>query len=179
MNNSLNPNDILMAEFNYAKETAIQANSDRIRFFEIFTANLITIVASVMLPYLNLQIDSKIFSVIFIALFAFGIITNAIILKTRIAWFNSLKAMNKIKDFYVENNKDLIKAFEWSSNSIPRINKPWGISFIQMSCIVILNSISLTLGFYFLFSLGFVLLSLVGLASFVGQIYLWRVLSRS
>lgn len=155
MKEKLDPNNILMAEFEYASQTAHQANEDRGKVFELFLANIVTLVSAAALPSF-FNVDNKaIFIFVFIGLFMFGIITLFQLTKTRIAWRSSIIAMNQIKDFYIKHNEGLEKAFKWRASSIPSGNSKWSIIFAQSISIMVLNSLNVVLVIYFLFFNGF------------------------
>ncbi|MFS8131179.1 MAG: hypothetical protein ACMG57_04325 [Candidatus Dojkabacteria bacterium] len=158
MKENLDQNQILMAEFQYASDTAHQANDDRGKVFEVFLANIVTLVSAAVLPSI-LNVDNKlIFVFVFIGLFMFGVITLFQLTRTRVAWVSSVKAMNQIKDYYIKHNKELENAFKWRVDSIPKANSKSSIIFAQSVSIMILNSLNVSLIIYFVFFFGFRLL---------------------
>lgn len=158
MKENLDQNSILSAEFQYAADTAHQANEDRGKVYELFLANIVTLISAAVLPGLvNIQSNS-IFVLVFLGLFLFGIVTLFQLAKTRVAWRSSVVAMNQIKDFYIENTPGLEKAFKWRGNTIPKNNSKWSVIFIQGLAVMTLNSLNLIAIIYFAFFEGFRLL---------------------
>ncbi len=183
MKESLDTNSILSAEFQYASDTAHQANDDRGKVFEVFLANIVTLVSAAALPsILNVESNS-VFIFVFIALFMFGVITLFQLTRTRVAWISSIKAMNQIKDYYIKHNKGLEDAFKWKVSSIPKSNSKSSIIFVQSVSIMILNSFNISLIIYFIFFTGFRLLyipvlGIPFLISFVLHYLIWERLLR-
>src|SRR6185369_5330197 len=158
MKENLDSNQILAAEFQYASDTAHQANDDRGKVFEVFLANIVTLVSAAILPTV-FNVDNKvIFILVFLGLFMFGVITLFQLTRTRVAWVSSVKAMNQIKDFYIKHDKTLEDAFKWRVASIPKANSRTSIIFVQSVSIMILNSLNIALVIYFAFFSGFRLL---------------------
>lgn len=168
----LNPDEILKAEFDYAKETSFQANEDRARVYNLLIANAATIIAAIALPRVEVENSSLVFSVIFFVIFLFGIVTLVQLARIRVAWVDSVKTMNKIKDFYIDEFPKLEKAFRWRTNTIPRANKTWTVAFMTAFNTIVLNSISLTALLLFLgTSLGIAIL--LAILTTIIQTYLW------
>lgn len=174
---NLDPNEILIAEFNYAAQTAFQANEDRVRVFGYIIANVATILAAVIIPTINQAIDSKIFAAIFLGLSIIGLFFIFQLSRLRIAWIDSVKTMNQIKDYYIAHHKeiDLYKAFKWRTNTIPSNNKIWSLAFLLAVTTVFLNSITFGLSWAIFFEnapTGLVL----GFIFCLIQILLWNKL---
>jgi hypothetical protein len=172
----LNPNDILVAEFNYAKESATQANEDRIKVFNLFIANVGTLLAAVTVPQLTNFVSFYFFAFIFLFLFIVGIITLLQLVKIRLAWIESAKAMNQIKEYYVKNldSENLEKAFRWRVSNIPKAGKIFTIAYLLALTNMIVNSISVGAFIFFLTNaseLSFPIF--IALLSFVIQQYIW------
>ncbi len=181
MKENLDPNIILNAEFQYASDTAHQANDDRGKVFEVFLANIVTLVSAAILPTV-FNVDNKvIFILVFSGLFMFGVITLFQLTRTRVAWVSSIKAMNQIKDYYIKHNKDLEGAFKWRIASIPKTDSKSSIIFVQSVSIMILNSLNVSLVIYFIFFTGFRLLYIPVLGvpfliSFILHFVIWEKL---
>lgn len=179
MKENLDPNQILIAEFQYAAQTAQQANEDRGKVYELFLANIVTLISAAVLPGIINVENNIIFVLIFAALFFFGLVTLFQLAKTRVAWRSSVVAMNQIKDHYIENLNGLDKAFKWRGHTIPKNNSKWSVIFIQGLAVMSLNSLNLSAIIYFLFLHGFRLLFIpvLGvpfLVSAVVHYYIWE-----
>jgi hypothetical protein len=51
--------------------------------------------------------------------------------RLRAAWYESMLAMNKIKDFAMNQNPELVDAFLWKTNTLPNKFKTNSVSFYQ------------------------------------------------
>ncbi len=141
----MNKDTILEKEYEYIVQTTIQANEDRARVFEYFTANIVAIVGS----FTIFSTQKELSALILILVIVFGFSSFLNIIKTRISWYESVVALNKIKDYYIESDKSLEKAFVWRTSTIPLPTKKFSISFIQSAFIAIMNSVNLALILYF------------------------------
>lgn len=141
----LNPNEILIAEYNFAANSAFQANEDRIKVFSYFLANIGTLIAAIALPAFTNVVSYTFFAGVFLLLFVVGILTLLQLVKVRQAWYESAKAMNQIKDYYVDTfqNLNFSKAFKWRSTNIPKPDKLFTIAYLLGLTTMLLNSVSL------------------------------------
>lgn len=174
LSNNLNANDILMAEFNYAMQTASQANEDRVKVFSFVIANVGTFIAAVLLPILNADINIIIFGFIFLILSLLGVFSVFQLTRLRLAWIDSVKTMNKIKDFYINNlpKLNLTEAFRWKTGTIPQVNKVNSLAFLLTITIIFLDSFSLAAGAFILWES--VLLAVVLAIIFgISQVFYW------
>ncbi len=174
---NLDPNEILIAEFNYAAQTAFQANEDRVRVFGYIIASLGTILAAIIVPNINSNIDTRIFGVIFLGLTIVGIFFLFQLSRLRIAWIESVRTMNQIKDYYIANHKeiDLYKAFKWRTSTIPASNKIWSLAFLLAASIISINTLSIGIACY-LFNTGILFAVVTSLLFILLQILLWNKL---
>jgi hypothetical protein len=128
---NLDPNAILIAEFEYARAAAFQANEDRARVSSYFLATG----GSVVLALLGLKLDSPPhplivvgFASLFAALAWMGWNTLNQLAALRLAWRDSCLAMNQVKDHYVSAHSALQGAFRWTDQSLPPAFKPTSLS---------------------------------------------------
>lgn len=178
MNENLDPNDILIAEFNYAAQSAFQANEDRLKVFNLFIANVGTLIAAIIIPQQNSQISYYYFSLIFIFLSVIGVLVLLQLAKLRIAWVGSVQTMNHVKDYYINNFPGLEKAFRWRQSNIPKASKGFTIAFLLAIMTILVNSlgISAALAFIQLESLKEVYILpiiVVTTISIVAQLKIW------
>ena len=159
---TLDPNKILIAEFEYARETAKQAMDDRhkmINFYLIIFGVVFTAVVELQkLAQIN-SINSSlaiswntIASGLLIGLFIIGFLYILKLVRLRQAWRDSALCMNKIKNYYSARlpryrlNKS---AFRWTTYSLPVANKPWTLFFFSAVLIMILDSSAFISGLIF------------------------------
>ncbi len=150
----LNPDQILQKEFDYISQTAFQANEDRSRFTSFYLVSTGSLVAAIV----GTQMDGKsrtvalAFFILFVVLTAIGALTLAQLARLRIAWHESVKAMNRIKEFYIANNPEIEDAFRWRTSSIPQPNKPGSIANLTALEVTLLSALTAGASLYFLLS---------------------------
>ncbi len=167
--NNPSKDTILSLEYNYIVDTIRQANEDRIKIFEYFTANIISIIGSFTLFSSNQQIGLLVISL----LLAFGITSFLKIIKSRNAWYESVVALNKIKDFYIKQTPDIAEAFLWRINTIPKPAKKFSISFILAAFIALLNTVNVGI-ILTLLSAQIGLVIVLAIASLAVHYYVWE-----
>ncbi len=162
----LNKDDILKAEFSYIAETAFQANEDRSRFTSFYFVTVGSFVAAILGTQFELQHKNiaLAFFILFAVLTAMGTLTLSQLARLRSSWYESVKAMNVIKDFYIEHNRDIEPAFKWRMNTIPPTDKPYSIANLVAVEVTMLSSLTAATGIYFLLAF----LGAVNLISWLG-----------
>lgn len=186
MSNQLDPNTILSHEFEYAAQTAFQANEDRVRVFNYYLATVGTMIAASVLGDLNNDTHLTVFALAIAGLAFLGFISLLKLAKLRIAWADSVRAMCLIKKYYVKtcSEAQLKEAFLWTGDTIPSVGKKWTVAFLMAVTIAVLSSASAG---------GVVLIrglavagemwgcegAAVGFSCFVGQMAVWHHLCRS
>ena len=58
--------------------------------------------------------------------------------------------MNQIKDFYIENNKEIEPAFKWRLKTLPPTDKKFSIANLMAVEVSLLGAITSTAAMYFL-----------------------------
>ena len=186
-NDLLSPSDLLQNEFNYIAQTAFQANEDRARVTTFYLVNLVGFVAAL---YSSQGVNSAqpevyaLFGGLFLILSLTGLLTLLQLIRLRQAWFESIAAMNQIKDYYQTHFPvlKLDQALRWSKASAPALHKPWSISYLLTLQVAVLGGVSLGAAVYYFGLLGQYSLWLgalfAGVAYLVGQMLLYRWLLR-
>jgi hypothetical protein len=116
----LDPNAILTAEFNYIAQTAFQANEDRARvtnFYLITLAGFVAAILGMRFEGLMLPYGYWAFVALFVILALASLLTLLQLVRLRQAWFDSVSAMNRLKDYYARHVGDpqLEEAFAWKA----------------------------------------------------------------
>jgi hypothetical protein len=182
----LDPNEILSREFEYAAQTAFQANEDRIRVFNYYLATAGTLIAAVALADLTKRTDLMAgFSLLFGGLAILGVVSFLKLAKLRLAWTDSVRAMCQIKEYYIQmcDEVQLERAFRWKMETIPPVGKKWTVALLMALSIGLLSSASAG-GAVFLWGLAatgrswIVQSVLMGLLSLAGQLVIWGRLCR-
>ena len=146
--------EFLTEEYEYIAQTAAQANEDRARvssFYLIAVGSLIATIFGTQFfdPDFFTQSVRFMFSSIFLLLTLMGTSTIVQLAKLRAAWHESMLAMNQLKDFMISQNKDISKAFRWTSRTLPPKYKKASISFYQAREAAILSGATFTASVYF------------------------------
>ncbi len=182
----LDLNDILIAEFQYIAQTAFQANEDRARVSNFYFVTLAAAVAAIIGTKIEGTFTTGVylgFSIMFAVLSAVGLITLLQLARLRTAWTESARAMNIIKQYYLQQFPDakLEKAFAWTMNTIPPVNKRKSVAFLLAISIMIVDAatiaaatiyLSLTLGASPMDQLWLLIATLAGVIYFLVQ-YVW------
>lgn len=181
---SLDPNSILEREFDYAASTALQANEDRVHIYTFSLGTIVSLIALTIFPDLENTFHVYIFILIFLGISMLGFFSFLKLIKLRIAWIQSVQAMNTIKDFYRKNLREisLQDALLWRRGTIPKPGKKWTITFLMGTVSSILSSIAASVAIVlWLYLISGVLQLLFGI--FVGIVctltyfLLWYVLT--
>ncbi len=139
----LDRDQILELEFEYARDSALQANSDRTQVVNLYLI-LVGGVGSVMLGVPPLARDQGIllpragYAAVLALLCLLGVFAVLKLIKLRQAWHDSVLAKNRIKDFYLVQFPDLEGAFRWRTATIPAPGRIATISFdlaLLVACI--------------------------------------------
>jgi hypothetical protein len=149
----MQPN-ILELEFHYIKETADQAIADRYTMLN-FYIGICTAVGSVCVAI----ITSNQSEIARLGLAGLCVLTSvvggiflAIMIRLRQAWHESIKALNKLKQYVISQSQipALSQAFLWNTTTIPTRNKLWTIHFYSSLLVIMLSSVYLGVGVWLL-----------------------------
>jgi hypothetical protein len=149
----LDTNEILKAEYNYIANTVFQANEDRSRvasFYFVTVGSLVAAILGTIFSAENIKNFALAFAGLFAILTTLGALTLAQLARLRAAWHESVEAMNQIKDFYIEHNKEIEPAFKWRLKTLPKTDKPYSIANLLAVEVSILSAITSAAAFYFL-----------------------------
>jgi MFS family permease len=149
----LDPDEILKAEYNYIATTVFQANEDRSRvasFYFVTVGSLVAAILSAIFSTSDLKSVSFAFLALFVVLTVLGALTLAQLARLRAAWHESVEAMNQIKDYYIENNKEIEPAFKWRLKTLPPTDKKFSIANLMAVEVTLLGAITSTAAMYFL-----------------------------
>ena len=135
--------ELLAAEYDYIAQTATQAYEDRARVSSFYLLAVGSLVAAIFGTQLFdaekfTQIIKFMFSGLFLLLTLLGTSTVMQLGRLRAAWYESMMAMNQIKDFAMSQKPELIQAFRWKTSTLPAKDKKGSISYyqaIEVACI--------------------------------------------
>lgn len=147
MPSDLHPEEILKLEFEYARETAAQSQNDRTVIVNLYVllvggAGSLLLAAESLAPAPRLEIPTQALSVFFLVLGVLGTLTLFKLIRLRQAWFDSVRAMNTIKAYYLKAFPELNEAFLWKMETIPARGKAWTITFILSTMVILMSSAS-------------------------------------
>ena len=70
--------------------------------------------------------------------------------RLRAAWYESAQAMNQLKDFMMSQNENLIKAFRWTTNTLPPRYKTASVSYYQAIEVALISGLMFGAAIFFL-----------------------------
>lgn len=155
MRNEIHGEEVLKLEFEYARETATQAQNDRTIIVNLYLllvggAGSLLLAAESLAPLERLAIPAQALALLFGMLGVLGTLTLFKLIRLRQAWFESVRAMNAIKSYYLEQFPELDRALLWQAGTIPAPGKAWTITFILSVMVILMGSISFTAALHFL-----------------------------
>ncbi len=162
-----NPETILKLEFEHAHDVSAQLQTDRRRIveFQLLLGGGLTVAALVLA-----QIDANrvptvsdigsaigpgahmpgvVFAMIFWAIGLTGMFTLVRLIQLRRAALDSMRSMNRIKEFYVLRYPQLGDALAWRANTVPPLIRVGSISFNQTLLVALVNSLAIGAGLMF------------------------------
>jgi len=148
-NDGLSQDAILIAEFEYIAQATFQANEDRARVTNFYLVTLGSFIAAIVSSGLLLSKTSPTnavniaFGFLFLFLTFQGILTLLQLARLRGAWFESVKAMNQIKDYYRGQFPNMRKAFRWHNETLPARYKRNSVGYYLALQVSLLSGISL------------------------------------
>lgn len=154
----LDQNTILAAEFAYIASTASQANEDRARIASLFFMTVGTLIAAifgVVFSPVDASVEVNVrlaFTILFACLFVHSLVTILELVRLRIAWVDSIRAMNTIKQHYSLRlaAANLDYAFRWNLETIPNLRKLNSISTLLAVQVATLGGVAAGSSVFFL-----------------------------
>src|SRR5690349_19284791 len=148
------PGGLLIAEYKYIAQTAFQTDEDRTRVASFYMITFGSFIAALVTYQLNLASEQQAwvpwgFAGLFLALAVMGLLTVLQLARLRHAWFESLQAMDQIREYYIANFKGLEKAFAWRAGSAPQKFKPGSVGFMLALQVAILGGAALGAAVFF------------------------------
>jgi len=147
--------ELLAAEYGYIAQTATQANEDRARVSSFYLIAVGSLVAALFGTQLFdadkfTQIVKIMFSGLFVLLTLLGTSTIMQLARLRSAWYESMLAMNQIKDFAMSQNPELKKAFRWKTETLPARYKVGSVSYYQAFEVALIGGLMFGAATFFL-----------------------------
>jgi F0F1-type ATP synthase assembly protein I len=147
--------ELLAAEFDYIAQTAAQATEDRARvssFYLIAVGSLIAAMFGTQFLGMNSlpTAVNLMFSGLFLLLTLLGTSTIMQLARLRAAWYESMLAMNQLKDYMISENQPLAKAFRWQSSTLPPKYRTNSVSYFQAMEVALISGLMLGASMFFL-----------------------------
>jgi hypothetical protein len=142
----LDANSILVAEYEYIAQTAFQANEDRSRVATFYLVSVGSFLAAAFTTLNDSPTNVNLiwaFVILFFGLSLYGLFTLLQLARLRAAWFESVQAMNRIKEYYLKHPSlpDLEQAFAWRGSTLPPRLKLTSVTFLSALQIAVLAGI--------------------------------------
>ena len=179
----LKPDQILIAEYGYIVQTAFQANEDRAWVTSFYLVSVGSFIAAILSTQPGANPQPAVywsFAGLFLFLAALAVTTILQLVRLRHSWYESVLAMNQIKDFYARHvaTPNLEDAFRWKTATIPPQGRTNSLSFYLVLEVGLFGSASFGASWFFAL-LGFGWTSwipaiVLGALFFAGEIYLYR-----
>jgi hypothetical protein len=160
----LDPEELLTAEFEYARITASEAMNDRhtvVNFYLLLVGAVLSVVLALLgasgtgvaagVTELPGGVQPYAGTLLLWALCVVGLLYLLQIIRLRQAWYDSVRTMNQIKAFYIErvarfSPQEFSQAFRWRRETLPKAEKMWTISFFSAELIALLNGLVYVVG---------------------------------
>lgn len=143
------PESLLQQEYQYIAQTAFQSNEDRARVSSFYLIAVGSVVAALFSTQVSdAKFDPRVLSLAFSGLFliltVLGTLTTLQLARLRAAWYESARAMNQLKKYWVQKtgDKSLEGAFRWSATSLPAKYKVDSISYLQVLEVALLTALT-------------------------------------
>ncbi|HLQ27742.1 MAG TPA: NUDIX hydrolase [Ktedonobacteraceae bacterium] len=170
LNTTLNIENMLLEEFNYASVTAYQAMEDRARMFNLYLL-LVGVLASGLGAVYQLggrtsTYEQPLVSALLLIAGMIGVAFFVKLIRLRQAWRESVISMNAVKEFYIQQFRQQMprieRAFRWRLKTIPAGERLGSTTFIVCFTVALLESVCFG---------GALFLSINNIPLFSGQVY--------
>lgn len=148
--------ELLASEYDYIAQTANQANEDRARvssFYLIAVGSLLAALFSTQFFDPNSLSHSLTINLMFSGLFTLltllGVSTIMQLARLRAAWYESMLAMNQLKDFMISQYSELGQAFRWTTSTLPSKYKRNSVSYYQAIEVALIGGLMFGAGVFF------------------------------
>lgn len=140
--------EILKLEFEYAKESSLQAQKDRLSLLN-FYIGLYAAVATISFGANEIFSNSirEIVPYIFVGLSVLSFVFVVQQVRLRQSWFESVKVMNQIKEYFFDKDNELKDYILWTIDTLPKQEKFNTINFFSSLVISLLGSVALATSF--------------------------------
>jgi hypothetical protein len=139
--------ELLKLEFEYAKESSIQAQNDRLILLNFFLGLYTAVFGGYFVVVDSLAEDvQNLAPVAFLVLSFVAFVFILQIIRLRQAWHSAAKTMNRIKEFFFEKDSELGQYFLWTSDSLPMPEKFYTISYMISLTFALMGMVSVVVG---------------------------------
>lgn len=143
----MNNSEILLEEFKYAADSSMQTQRDRLTIVNFYLILFTAITAAGFGIEGTSAADlDALRPVLFFSFSIISFIFIIFLIRLRQAWFGSVRVMNRIKEYFIKDNKDLEKYLLWSAKTLPNPQRFKTVSSLSALLVSVLGTISLVLG---------------------------------
>jgi F0F1-type ATP synthase assembly protein I len=178
--------ELLASEFDYIAQTAAQATEDRARVSSFYLIAVGSLIAAMFgTQFIGMKslptTINLMFSGLFLLLTLLGTSTIMQLARLRAAWYESMLAMNQLKDYMISENKPLAKAFRWQSSTLPPKYRTNSVSYFQAMEVALISGLMFGASIFFLlhafFTIGvshWIMFILIGVLTIYFQLSIYR-----
>jgi hypothetical protein len=152
----LDPQPLLLAEFEYARETASQAMHERSSLLSYYLV-VVSIMAGGTIELLTFEtgqrwhFPSSVSGFLLWGLVVVGWLYYLSLIRLRQAWGDSALAMNRIKALFVAHPKNatrdqVLAGLHWRPETLPALDRKWNVFHYSALLLSFLNGMALALG---------------------------------
>ena len=145
---------LLAAEYEYIAQTAAESHADRARISSFYLIAVGSLVAALFGTQIFegekfTPLTTILLSVLFSLLTFLGTSTVIQLGRLRVAWRDSMLAMNKVKEFAIKHMPELEDAYLWKSEYLPPLDKKNSISYFQAIEVSVISGLMLGAAIFF------------------------------
>ncbi|MDQ6985826.1 MAG: hypothetical protein Q9M91_06665 [Candidatus Dojkabacteria bacterium] len=140
--------ELMKLEFDYAKESSINAQQDRLTLVN-FYIGLYAGFSTLSFGVSEILSNEKISNILPVAFVGLGLISYVFILqlvRLRQAWIESVRVMNRIKSYFLERDSSLRNYIIWNTESIPKAEKFKTLNYLSAILIAVMGGAAISMG---------------------------------
>ena len=148
---ALDPNAILIEEFKYIAQSAFQNSEDRAKvssFYLVTVGSFVVAILGARIEGVDPRLMNAGLGVLFLLLSIVGLFTLIQLVQLRRAWLDAVRAMNAIKQHYIDADQTIAPAIRWTQ--VPPGFKLASVSSMLALQIGVIGALTLGASLYFL-----------------------------
>jgi len=144
--------EILKLEFEYAKESSLKSQADRLTLLNHYIA-IYTLIVTIAIGFSQLSENSnidQISAMLFLSLALISVFFMLILVRLRQVWIGAARVMNKIKEYFFKADPAANEFFLWKTETIPIPENLRSITSFSIFMVSLLGTIALGVSLYLL-----------------------------